>query len=99
MPAWEVSEFIGDFIWGTTNQGFYWGPTESSFLFKVFGRGAYNTAMYPLYDTFYDVLLAIVTTVPTVAAVYISLASKLGRSKGDALHPDEKESAAYAEIA
>lgn len=77
MPAWEISEFIGDFIWGTTNQGFYWGPTDDSFLFKVFGRGAYNTALYPLYDTFYDVLLAMVTTVPSAAAIYIFLASRL----------------------
>ncbi len=73
MPAWEISEFIGDFIWGSTNQGFYWGPTDESFLFKVFGRGAYNTALYPLYDTFYDVLLAMVTTVPTAACVYAFL--------------------------
>ena len=56
MPAWEISEFVGDFIWGTANQGFYWGPTDESFLFKVFGWGAHNTALYPLYDTFYDVL-------------------------------------------
>lgn len=81
MPAWEISEFVGDFIWGTANQGFYWGPTDESFLFKVFGRGSHNTALYPLYDTFYDVLLAIVTTVPTAAGVYIFLRSGLGKAK------------------
>ncbi len=92
MPAWEVSEFIGDFIWGTVNQGFYWGPTDSSFFFKVFGRGAYNTALHPLFDTFYDVLLAIVTTIPTVAAVYVYLASELKKNAKAVVSQREKES-------
>lgn len=91
MPAWEISEFIGDFIWGTVNQGFYWGPADSSFFFKVFGRGAYNTALYPLFDTFYDVLLAMVTTIPTVVYVYVSLTSEFRRSKSLAEKKDEKE--------
>lgn len=73
MPAWEVSEFIGDFIWGTSNQGFYWGPTEDSFFFKIFGHGVGNTMLYYLFDTIYDVLLAMVTTVITSIALYIWL--------------------------
>lgn len=92
MPAWEISEFIGDFIWGTVNQGFYWGPTDESFLFKVFGRGAYNTALYPLYDTFYDVLLAIVTTIPTGAMVYMSLRKQYKKGISSCAEADEKES-------
>ena len=93
MPAWEISEFIGDFIWGTTNQGFYWGPTDSSFLFKVFGRGAYNTNIYPLYDTFYDVLLAMVTTVPTTLGIYLSMMMKLGKSNKETAVKNKKEAA------
>lgn len=76
MPAWEVSEFIGDFIWGTSNQGFYWGPSDESFFFKVFGHGAGNTQLYYLFDTVYDVLLAIVTTVLTFIALYAFLEYK-----------------------
>lgn len=91
MPAWEISEFVGDFIWGTANQGFYWGPTDESFLFKVFGRGAYNTVLYPLYDTFYDVLLAIVTTVPTAAGIYIFLRSGLKKAKEAEPAEEKKE--------
>lgn len=91
MPAWEVSEFIGDFIWGTTNQGFYWGPTDDSFLFKVFGRGAYNTALYPLYDTFYDVLLAMCTTVPSVIAVYVYMLLGTGKKAKMDVAETEKE--------
>lgn len=77
MPAWEVSEFIGDFIWGTSNQGFYWGPTDDSFFFTLFGRGAYNTRLYYLYDTFYDVLLALSTTVPSTVILYFYLRLQL----------------------
>ena len=73
MPAWEISEFVGDFIWGTSNQGFYWGPTEDSFFFKAFGHGVGNTQLYYLFDTVYDVLLAMVTTVITFIALYIWL--------------------------
>ena len=91
MPAWEVSEFIGDFIWGTVNQGFYWGPADSSFLFKIFGRGAYNTAIHPLYDTFYDVLLAAVTTVPTTVAVYASMLLSFREKKSVTEAEKEKE--------
>lgn len=91
MPAWEISEFVGDFIWGTTNQGFYWGPTDDSFLFKIFGRGAYNTALYPLYDTFYDVLLAMCTTVPSTVAIYIGMVSRLGKGKNEISAAEKKE--------
>ena len=91
MPAWEISEFIGDFIWGTVNQGFYWGPADSSFFFKVFGRGAYNTALHPLFDTFYDVLLAIVTTIPTIAYVYLSLNAEFKKGKSLTQETEEKE--------
>ena len=91
MPAWEISEFVGDFIWGTTNQGFYWGPSDESFLFKLFGRGAYNTALHPLYDTFYDVLLAMCTTVPSTVAIYIGMASRLGKGKNERSAAEKKE--------
>lgn len=81
MPFWEVSEFIGDFIWGTSNQGFYWGPTAESFFFKVFGTGFGNTKLYYLFDTFYDMLLALVTTVATFTLLYIILLVKAKKTK------------------
>lgn len=77
MPFWEVSEFIGDFIWGTSNQGFYWGPTDDSFFFKVFGHGIGNTQLYYLFDTFYDMLLAVVTTIGTFILLYFGLKLKI----------------------
>ena len=90
MPAWEISEFIGDFIWGTSNQGFYWGPADSSFFFVLFGKGAYNTALYPLFDTFYDVLLAFSTTLPSAVILYIYLSVKLKRDKSEELNQVKK---------
>ncbi len=85
MPAWEVSEFIGDFIWGTSNQGFYWGPTDESFFFKVFGHGVGNTQLYYLFDTVYDVLLATVTTVITFVLLYAFLEVRRIKSKEKAV--------------
>lgn len=85
MPAWEVSEFIGDFIWGTANQGFHWDPAPDSFFFKVFGYGMGDTELYSLFDTFYDVLLAMITTVITTLCLYIGIERKrisLEKSKG-----------------
>lgn len=91
MPAWEISEFIGDFIWGTSNQGFYWGPTDDSFLFRLFGRGAGNTALYPLYDTFYDVLLAVSTTIPSAAALFVYLTARHKKASEPGVEKQEKK--------
>lgn len=90
MPAWEVSEFVGDFIWGTANQGFYWGPSDESFFFKVFGHGVGNTRLYYLFDTVYDVLLAIVTTVITFVLLYAFLEIRRIRNKGEAITETEE---------
>ncbi len=73
IPVHEMIEFIGDFIWGTSNQGFYWGPADDSFFFKLFGHGAGNTQLYYLFDTMYDALLASSTTIIAAVALYIFL--------------------------
>lgn len=96
MPFWEVSEFIGDFIWGTDNQGFYWGPTDESFFFKVFGHGAGNTQLYYLFDTFYDMLLAFVTTVITFAGLYVGLLVKLKRNGNKENNIQEEKISVYS---
>lgn len=89
MPAWEISEFVGDYIWGTANQGFYWGPADSSFFFKLFGKGIGNTALHPLFDTFYDVLLAIATTIPTAIGIFMHMVS--AQKKSASVSAGEKE--------
>ena len=73
IPTHEMVEFIGDFIWGTSNQGFYWGPSDSSFFFKLFGHGVGNTQLYYLFDTMYDALLASFTSVLSAVMLYVFL--------------------------
>lgn len=91
IPFWEVSEFIGDFIWGTDNQGFYWGPTDDSFFFKVFGHGIGNTRLYYLFDTVYDMLLAAVTTVLTFMGLFAGLSYKLRKSSKLTVNVSQEE--------
>lgn len=91
MPFWEVFEFVGDFIFGSANQGFYWAPSDNSFFFKVFGHGVGNTTLYYLFDTIYDVLLAILTTVISTVWLYISLLLSLKRENTTVITAETKE--------
>lgn len=91
MPFWEVFEFIGDFLFGSSNQGFYWGPADDSFFFKVFGHGIGNTELYYLFDTIYDVLLALLTTVISTVWLYITLLLKLKKEITTVDTSDTKE--------
>lgn len=91
MPFWEVFEFVGDFIFGSANQGFYWTPSDNSFFFKVFGHGIGNTNLYYLFDTIYDVLLAILTTVISTVWLYISLLSNLKKESSTVSTAETKE--------
>lgn len=79
IPCHEIVEFIGDFIWGTTNQGFNWGPSDNSFFFRIFGTGAGNTQLYYVFDTMYDMLLASSMAIGSSAALYLYLRVKLFR--------------------
>lgn len=88
MPFWEVFEFCGDFLFGTANQGFYWVPSDNSFFFKIFGHGAGNTMLYYLFDTVYDVLLALLTTVISTVWLYLSLIKNMRKA---ACTQEEKE--------
>ena len=81
IPFWEVFEFIGDFLFGSANQGFYWVPGDDSFFFKLFGRGHENRMLYYLFDTVYDVLLAFLTTVISALWLHISLLKNLKAGK------------------
>lgn len=78
MPVHEIVEFLGDFIWGTDNQGFSWAPTADSFFFRVFGNGAGNTELYYLFDTMYDMLLAWSMAIIAFVALVIYLLRRIG---------------------
>lgn len=91
IPLHEMVEFIGDFIWGTSNQGFYWGPSDSSFFFKVFGHGAGNTQLYYLFDTMYDALLASSSAAVTVAVMALSLIKRRVKNSSE-LYTEKSDS-------
>ncbi|MBR3816917.1 MAG: hypothetical protein IKJ27_09350 [Clostridia bacterium] len=82
MPVHEIIEFIGDFLWGTDNQGFSWAPTSESFFFKVFGEGVGNTELYYVFDTMYDMLLAWSTALMGFAVLLVWLMVKTKKHKG-----------------
>lgn len=81
MPVHEVVEFLGDFIWGTDNQGFSWAPTSESFFFRVFGNGVGNTELYYLFDTMYDMLLAWSMAIMAFAVLIVYLLRRTGVEK------------------
>ncbi len=84
IPAHEIVEFIGDFIWGTTNQGFDWDPLPESFFFKIFGQGAGDLNLYSLFDTMYDMMLAFSMAFISVVVLYISLRITIRKKEKDA---------------
>ena len=58
IPIHEMTEFIGDYIWGTANQGFLWEPRPDVIIYKLFGYGVGNEVLIRIYDTMYDMCLA-----------------------------------------
>lgn len=71
IPIHETVEFVGDYIWGTTNQGFMWEPSDNILLYNLFGHGVGNELLIRIYDTIYDMSLATVTS--TLSFVFMSL--------------------------
>lgn len=61
IVLWEIFEFLADFfIAGSTNQGYTDRPDFNMLFFKIFGQGAGNTGQYPLFDTLFDMMAAVV---------------------------------------
>ncbi len=70
--GWEVFEFMADFyIPGSNNQGYNLSPDYTMLFFKIFGHGAGNEGQYPVYDTMFDLLVAIVGAVLALIAFII----------------------------
>ena len=77
IPIHEMVEFIGDYIWGTTNQGFMWEPLpENVMLYKVFGHGVGNLKLMKMYDTMYDMVLATTSAVMSFVYMFFFLEKK-----------------------
>lgn len=73
IPIHEMTEFIGDYIWGTTNQGFMWEPSDNVLIYRLFGHGIGNELLIRMYDTTYDMSLASTTSVISFFALFVAL--------------------------
>lgn len=83
IPIHEMTEFVGDFLWGTVNQGYRWIPEADSTFYKIFGLGAENIALNSVFDTMNDALFATASTIIAIAplSVYLFTSKKLSKAK------------------
>ena len=76
IPIHEMTEFIGDYIWGTTNQGFMWEPEPDKMIYVIFGRGKDDPMLVKIFDTMYDMILASTSSIISFAVVFFSFVKK-----------------------
>lgn len=92
IPIHETVEFVGDYIWGTTNQGFMWEPDDDILLYTLFGHGVGNELLIRIYDTIYDMSLASTTSTLSFIVMIIYFATrKDDKSKINVDYAREKE--------
>lgn len=84
IPVHEMTEFVGDFLWGTVNQGYRWIPEADSPFYQIFGFGAENKALDCVFDTMNDALFATASTIIAMVplAVYLLKGKKHSEAKG-----------------
>ncbi len=93
IVIWEIFEFFADFfIKDSTNQGYNMSPDFDMLFFKIFGKGAGNEGQYPLFDTLFDMIAAVVGIIIAVFcfAVFLKIKSK----KAEKQKQSEKEKVA-----
>ena len=90
IPVHEMTEFVGDFLWGTVNQGYCWIPEADSTFYKIFGLGAENIALNSVFDTMNDALFAATSTLVTAIALWAVLAVK-NKTAGGRLHLEQEK--------
>lgn len=94
MLVWEVFEFFADYyIAGSTNQGYNNSVDYNDIFFRIFGLGAQNEGQAALYDTFFDLISAIVGTL--IAIVLFVIGTKIMSASGKK-QPELKETADIA---
>ena len=83
IPVHEMTEFIGDFLWGTVNQGYRWIPEADSTFYRIFGFGAENIALNSVFDTMNDALFAASSTIASMIplSVYLIFEGKFRKVK------------------
>ena len=90
IPVHEMTEFVGDFLWGTANQGYGWLPDSDSIFYRIFGYGAENVALNSVFDSMNDALFAVCSTVIAIIPVSIYLFFS-GKRKKQALTQADTE--------
>lgn len=91
IPIHEMTEFIGDYIWGTTNQGFMWEPEPDKMIYVIFGRGKDDPLLVKIFDTMYDMILASSSSIISFVIMMISFGRKDKVSKIDNKTVTEKQ--------
>ena len=76
IPIHEMTEFIGDYIWGTTNQGFMWEPEPDKMIYVIFGRGKDDPMLVKIFDTMYDMILASTSSIISFVITMINFSKK-----------------------
>lgn len=89
IPVHEMTEFVGDFLWGTVNQGYRWIPEADSTFYKIFGLGAENIALNSVFDTMNDALFAATSTIIAMIPLVIWLV--LSGKRKSKIIAEEKE--------
>ena len=74
IPVWEITEFMGDFLWGTSNQCYWYAPADDDIFYKIFGHGKVTDGgQLPLWDTMMDMIDASMTTIVFAFIMYAVL--------------------------
>lgn len=72
IALWEITEFSGDFLFGTQNQCYYYAPFDDDIIYRIFGHKALEGQL-PLWDTMMDMIDATITTIITGIIMLIVL--------------------------
>lgn len=92
---WEITEFLGDYFFGSYCQGYHFIIPADDIWFRLFGPGFNGgTAQFPLWDTMMDMIDATLATFGGAVILYIILKKLKSKSETKALL--SKESIAEA---
>lgn len=70
---WEITEFGGDYLFGSVCQCWYYNPPENDIVFRIFGKVA-DPGQFPVWDTMMDMIDATIATLIAGVVLYAVLA-------------------------
>lgn len=72
IVLWEITEFGGDYLFGSVCQCWYYVPPENDIVFRIFGKVA-DPGQFPVWDTMMDMIDATVMTIIAGVVLYVVL--------------------------